>query len=84
MRRIWAPSPSQFFFDALVAAVDVVDAIDDGFALGDQGGQYQRCGSAQIAGLHRRAAERRFAPDHCARSFDLDVAPPCAPVPGRA
>jgi len=28
---------AQFFFDALVASVDVVDAVDDGFVLGDEG-----------------------------------------------
>jgi hypothetical protein len=29
----------QLFFDFFVAAVDVVDAVDDGFAVGDQGGE---------------------------------------------
>jgi len=29
----------EFFLDALVAAVDVVHAVDDGFALGDERGQ---------------------------------------------
>ena len=30
---------TELFFDALVTAVDVVDAIDDGFAIGDECGE---------------------------------------------
>ena len=29
----------QFFFDVLVAAVQMIDAIDDGLAVGNQGGE---------------------------------------------
>ena len=32
---------AQFFLDVLVAAVDVIDAIDDGFAIGHQPRQHQ-------------------------------------------
>ena len=28
---------AEFFFDVFVAAIDVVDAVDDGLAIGDQG-----------------------------------------------
>src|SRR6185437_4104489 len=44
--------PTEFFLDVLVAAIDVVDAIDDGIAVGDKARQYQRCGCAQI-GRHQ-------------------------------
>jgi hypothetical protein len=33
---------AQLLFDVFIAAIDVVHAIDDGFAIGDQGSQYQR------------------------------------------
>src|SRR5690348_6034027 len=32
---------AEFFLDVLVAAVDVVDAVDDGVAFGDEAGQHQ-------------------------------------------
>ena len=32
------PYAFQLFFDVLVAAIDVIDAIDDGLAVGDQRG----------------------------------------------
>src|SRR6266508_2948921 len=48
--------PAQLLFNALIAAVDVVDAIDDGLVFGHQRGQHQRGRGAQVAGLHRRAA----------------------------
>ena len=35
----------------LVAAVDVVDAVEDGFAVGDEGGEDERGGGAQV-GAH--------------------------------
>jgi hypothetical protein len=33
---------AELFFDVLVAAVHVVDAVEDGFAVGDHGGENQR------------------------------------------
>ena len=33
----------EFFFDIFVAAIDVVDPVNDGLAIGNQGGQHQRC-----------------------------------------
>ena len=38
----------QLFFNVLVAAVDVVDTIDDGFAVGNQSGNDERGGGAEI------------------------------------
>src|SRR5512142_2742989 len=64
---------AQLFFNALVAAVDVVDAIDDGFAVGDEGGEDERGGGAEIAGEDGGAAKGCFAADDGATSFDFNV-----------
>ena len=37
---------AEFFFDVFVAAIDVVDAVDDGFAIGDEGGEDEGCRGA--------------------------------------
>src|SRR3546814_6223939 len=50
--------PRQLALDVLVAAVEVVDAVDDGLALGDQAGEDQRGRGAQVGRHHRGAAER--------------------------
>ena len=34
---------AEFFFEVLVAAVEVVDAVEDGFAIGDERGEDERC-----------------------------------------
>ena len=36
------PHSAQFFFNVLIAAVNVIDAVNDGFALGHQRSQDQR------------------------------------------
>ena len=43
---------AKFFFDALIAAIDVIHAVDDCFALGDQSCQHQRRRGAQIGCHH--------------------------------
>ena len=73
MRRICAPTPLQFFFDILVAAVDVIHAVDDRLAFRHQRRQHQRSRSPQIGSQHRRRAQWRWAAHHRAPSFDLDV-----------
>ena len=40
---------TQFFFNLLVSAIDVIDAVEDGFAIGDQSGDDEGGGSAQVA-----------------------------------
>src|SRR5712691_6465131 len=65
----------EFFFDIFVSAVDVVDAIDDGFAFRDQSGQDQGRGSAQIGSLHGGRAQRCFPAHDGAAAFDLDIGP---------
>src|ERR1019366_9518752 len=63
----------QFFFDVLVAAVQVIDAVDDGLAVRDQGGEHERGGGAQVRGEDGGGAERSSAADDGAAAFDLDV-----------
>lgn len=43
---------AQLFDDALVATVDVINAVDDGLAAGDQAGKDQASARAQIGSLH--------------------------------
>ena len=63
----------KLFFDAFVAAVDVIDAIDDGFALRDERGQDQRSAGAQIGCDYAGSGERCGTVDYGAASFDGDI-----------
>ena len=38
----------EFFLDALVAAIDMVDTVDRGFSLRDQRREDQRCAGTQV------------------------------------
>src|ERR1700722_20449910 len=71
----------QFLFDVFVASIDVIDAIDDGFAIRHERRKHKRCGSAQIRGEHGCRAERRFATDNGAPSFDFDAGAHASYVP---
>ena len=53
----------EFFFYALVAAIDVINAVDQGFALRDQTRQHQPGRSPQIGG-HDRRPDQRLATCH--------------------
>ena len=64
---------TEFFLDVLVAAIEMVDAVDDGVALGDQARQDQRSRGAQVGRHHRRAAELFDATDDGGVAIDLDV-----------
>jgi hypothetical protein len=48
--------PGQLGLDAFITAVEMVDAVDGGLALGGQRGDDQPGGSAQIGGHDRRTA----------------------------
>src|SRR5258705_9654960 len=63
----------QLFYYAFVAAIDVVDAVDDGFAVGDQGGEDQAGAGAEVGGLHGGAGELGGAADYGAAAVDGDV-----------
>src|SRR5579872_1512149 len=42
----------QLRFDSVIAAIDVINPVDDGFSLRGQSGQHQGSAGAQIAGNH--------------------------------
>src|SRR5712692_7110406 len=64
---------AKFFYDALVAAVDVVDAVDESFAAGDQAGEDQAGAGAEVRGLHGGAGKLRRAADYGAAAVDGNV-----------
>src|SRR5690606_23886581 len=64
---------AQFFFEAFEAAVEVVDAVDGGFALSGETGDDERDRGAQIGGHHLRALEQGDAGDGCDLAVDVDV-----------
>src|SRR5260370_2207198 len=64
---------TNFFFSTLIAAINVVDAIENGFAIGDKSGNHQRSGGPQIGALDGGAAEWGLAAHDGAAAFDLDV-----------
>jgi hypothetical protein len=39
---------AEFLLNLLIAAIDVIDAIKDGFAVGDEGGEDERGGGAKV------------------------------------
>src|SRR5712675_3108825 len=63
----------QLFYYAFVAAVYVVDAVDDGFAAGDQGGEEQDGAGSEVGGLHGGAGKLGGAADYGAAAVDGDV-----------
>src|SRR6267142_132518 len=63
----------QLFYYAFVAAIDVVDAVDDGFAAGDQGGEDQAGAGAEVGGLHGGAGKLGGAADYGPAAIDGDV-----------
>src|SRR5580765_4941884 len=63
----------ELLFDALVSAVDMIDAVDNGFAVSHQRGDDQRGGSAKIGALHGGGTERRFPPNDGAMALHFDV-----------
>ena len=63
----------QLLFNLLVAAVDVVNAVYDGFAIRHQSRQNQRGRGAQIGRQHGRAAQLRFTANGCATAFNPDI-----------
>src|SRR6267142_1918025 len=63
----------QLFYYAFVAAVYVVDAVDDGFAVGDQGGEDQAGAGAEVGGLHGGAGKFSRAADYGAAAVDGNV-----------
>src|SRR5215472_10319189 len=67
------PNRRKLFFNALVATVDVVHAVDHGFAFCDEPGQNKRRAGAQVRGENVRAGELCGTVDHGAAAVDRDV-----------
>src|ERR1700686_254165 len=63
----------QFFFNVLVAAVQMIDAVDDGLSIRDEGGEHERGGGAQVGSEDGGGAQRSSAADDGAAAFDLNV-----------
>src|SRR5215470_7288456 len=63
----------ELLFDPLVAAIEVVDAIDRGLSFGDQPADDQTGGGAQIGRHHGRAGQPGNALDDRGIALDLDV-----------
>ena len=66
----------KFLFDALVAAVNVIYAVDPRGIRRDQPGQHQRSAGAQIRRDDGRAAQRRGAVHDRASSVDCEMFAP--------
>src|SRR5690606_16545443 len=64
---------AQLAHDLLIAAVEMVDAADDGFALGGKPGKDQADAGAQVGGHHRGAAQLFHAGDAGVAAVDLDL-----------
>src|SRR5262249_41601032 len=67
------PHATQLLFDVLVTAVDVIHAVDDALAVGNEGRKHQRSRGAQVGSEHCGRAQRSLAANHRAAAFDLDV-----------
>src|SRR5689334_2969047 len=64
---------AQFLFNILVAAIDVIDTVDDGLTAGYESCEHQGGGGAQVGGEHGRGTERALAAHYGAATFDADV-----------
>src|SRR5215470_5726027 len=64
---------SELAFDALVAAIEMVDAVDCRLALGHEAGDHQPRGRAEVGRHHIGALERMDALDDGRAALDLDV-----------
>src|SRR5207248_5051713 len=64
---------SQSFFNAFVAAVNVIDAVDQRFALRSQAGQDERSAGPKVGGLYLGSAQAGLAPHHGAAAIHGDI-----------
>src|SRR5258706_16170833 len=64
---------AEFVLDALVPAVEMVNAVDDGLPLADEPGDPEARGGTQVGGHDLGAAQRRNALDDRGVALDLDV-----------
>src|SRR5450631_3058200 len=64
---------AEFLFDAFVAAIHVIDAVEDGLAIGDEGSQHKRGGCAQVGTHDCGRGETGGAAHGGGASIHLDV-----------
>ena len=63
----------QLFFDVLVTAIDVVDAIDYGLAIGNEACQHQAGGGTQVSRHYLGTAQVQGIPADGGVALQLDV-----------
>ena len=64
---------AEFFFKALVSSVEVVDAVEDGFAVGDEGGEDEGGGGAEVRAHDGGGLEVGSSADGGGAAVDGDV-----------
>src|SRR5258705_11260478 len=72
------PELGEARLDPLVPAVEMIDAIDEGFAVGDQPRDHQARRGAQIRGHHGGAGEPLDSVHQRRVALDLDLGPEAA------
>src|SRR5205807_1926248 len=63
----------QFLLDPFVAAIEMIDTVDDRLAAGNETRDHQRYGSAQIGRHDRRAGQPRYATHQRGGAVDIDI-----------
>src|SRR5438093_1453832 len=67
------PEGLELRLDLLVAAIDVIDAVDLGRPLGDEAGEHERRARTEVARHDGSPREPGHAPDDRARALLVDV-----------
>src|SRR2546422_3547480 len=64
---------AQFLFERFIAAIQMIDAVNDGLALGDETGDHEARGGAKIGGHHGGALKLRHPFHHRGIALDRDI-----------
>ncbi len=67
------PDTAKLFFESLVATVEVIDAVENSFPIGDQRSQHQRRGRAQVRAHDGSGLQLRLAAHGGGAAVDSDV-----------
>ena len=68
-----APHLAELFLDSLEASIEVIDATDQGFALGSEAGDDQRDRRTKIRGHDFRAVQPLDAGDYGGVALEIDA-----------
>src|SRR5579883_3677899 len=63
----------QLLLEMLIAAIEVIDPVDDRLALGGEPGEHERHRGAEVGGHDRRAGEMPDAAHHRRGAMHIDV-----------